>query len=61
MWVFYAPVSNFVLRCTHPETEEPKISTPIDVEVVNDPDPAANTAVPAEFAGFLSWKGSLAI
>jgi hypothetical protein len=30
---------------------------PIDVEVVNDPDPAANTAVPAEFAGFFVVEG----
>jgi hypothetical protein len=29
----------------------------IDVEVVNDPDPAANTPVPAEFAGFFAVEG----
>jgi hypothetical protein len=29
----------------------------IDIEVVNDPDPAANTAVPVEFAGFLAVEG----
>jgi hypothetical protein len=29
----------------------------IDVEVANDPDPAANTAVPAEFAGFFAVEG----
>jgi hypothetical protein len=29
----------------------------IDVEVVNDPDPAANTADPAEFAGFSAGEG----
>jgi hypothetical protein len=28
-----------------------------DVEVVNDPDPAANRAVPAEFAGFFAVEG----
>jgi hypothetical protein len=30
---------------------------PINVEVVNNPDPAANTAVPAEFAGFFAVEG----
>jgi hypothetical protein len=39
----------------------PGFQAVIDVEVVNDPDPAANTAVPAEFAGFFPWKGTLAI
>jgi hypothetical protein len=29
----------------------------IDVEVVNDPDPAAKTAVPAKFAGFFAVEG----